>query len=43
MIFLDDLLPGSRVAGNAATDQQSSHMGVFQAMLPGSNYGVGQR
>src|SRR3954447_9989979 len=36
MIPLNDLLPCDRVASNAATDQQSSHLGVFQDLLPGN-------
>src|ERR1700751_3381040 len=39
MIPLDDLLPSGCVAGNAATDQQSSHLGVFQNLLPGNSCG----
>src|SRR5581483_9875988 len=36
MIPLDDLLPFGCVARNAATDQQSGHLGVFQTLLPGN-------
>ena len=36
VLLLDDLLPRGCVASNAATDQQSSHVGVFQAFLPGN-------
>src|SRR5262249_51777163 len=39
MITLDDLLPSGCVAGNAATDQQSSHLGIFQVLLPGNSCG----
>jgi hypothetical protein len=33
VILLDDFLPCRGIARNAATDQQSSHMGVFQQLL----------
>jgi hypothetical protein len=39
MIPLNDFVPCDRVAGNAATDQQSSHLGVFQDLLPGNRCG----
>jgi hydroxyethylthiazole kinase-like sugar kinase family protein len=35
VVALDNLLPCHGVACNTATDQQSSHMGVFQVALPG--------
>src|SRR5712692_7637972 len=40
VITLDDLLPCRCVARNTATDQQSSHMGVFQVSLPGISCGI---
>jgi hypothetical protein len=36
MIELYNFFPRSRIAGNAATDEHGSHMGVFQPALPGS-------
>jgi hypothetical protein len=41
MIPLNDFIPCDRVAGNAATDQQSSHLGVFQDLLPGNRVRIG--
>src|SRR6185437_3032315 len=41
MIPLNDLVPSDRVAGNAATDQQSSQLGVFQDLLPGNRVRIG--
>jgi hypothetical protein len=40
MIPLNDFIPSDRIASNAATDQQSSHLGVFQDLLPGIIYGL---
>src|SRR5215470_6240192 len=39
VVTLDDFLPGSDVARNAATDQQCCHLGIFQAALPGNDGG----
>src|SRR5579864_2064617 len=42
MIALDNFLPCGCVARNAATDQQSSHMCVFQSRTPRMCHGLEQ-
>src|SRR5581483_1635072 len=38
VVTLHDLLPGGGVAGDAATDQHSNHLGVFQDRTPRNSW-----